>query len=586
MLALPGLDRVYRDGMHLLEEHGTGDFETWTLEGMDATLEVTDEELAHIPEEGPLLAVANHPYGMFDGLALGALLRNRRPDYRVMGNRSLTMFPGMVPQMIQVDLTETADARRSNLSAIRACLRHLRDGGCLSMFPAGEVAHRTWSRWSVTDSPWNRVVATLARREGVHVLPIHFHGHNKLFFHLSGLLSGRLRTLQLPRTLTQLRGAVIQASIGRPVTPDEIAQCGDDDTLTEYLRSRVFMLRSRRRAHLAAKVGSLPKSDGLLPRLSTSDRCAGEVMDLPDRCLLLESGDMSVYIAKSQLIPNIVHEIGRLREVAFRAVGEGTGNDVDLDRFDRSYRHLFIWNHAKQEIVGAYRLGLTDEIVRAQGLGGLYTRTLFDFGRPLLDEIGPAIELGRSFISPEYQRAFKPLLLLWKGICRFVHAHPRYRYAFGVVSISNEYEALSKRLMTEFLTDTTMAKTLGDLVSAKNPHQPVEVTHWDHDQVRVVCTSLQSVETLVREIENDRVGVPILVKQYLKLNAQLLAVFNVDRSFSDVIDGLMLVDFTKVDRRIGDYYMGPDEIVEFLEYHGVDPDEHRDRFARPQARGA
>lgn len=584
LFALDGLDGIYAYGADKLKATNTGDCETWVLEGMDITLEVSDEDLERIPTEGPVLIIANHPHGMIDGIAVGAMVRHRRPEYRYIGTKTMQMFPAMRPHLLQVDMTDTPASRRSNVAAIRAAMKQLDEGGSIGLFPAGDVAHRSWRQWHVTDAPWFRTVAKLARREGVHVVPIHVHGHNPWWFHAAGLITSALRTMLLPRTLTCMRGGVIQASIGRAVTPEQIAECVDDATLTEYLRSRVFMLGNRRRPALAATAGPLPRTDGHLPRLSTSDRCAGEIMDLPDRTLMLDSGRMSVYIAKSKQVPNIVREIGRLREVAFRAVGEGSGNEVDLDRFDRSYRHLFIWHHDKQEVIGAYRLGLTDEIVRAQGLGGLYTRTLFDFGKPLLDELGPSIELGRSFIRPEYQRTFKPLLLLWKGLCRFVYLKPKYRYAFGTVSISNEYQSLSKRLMTEFLTTTTMASTLGDLVSARNPHQPEPVTHWDHDRVRVVCTSLENVEALVREIEDDRAGVPILVKQYLKLNAKLLAVFNVDREFSDVIDGLMLVDFTNVDRRIADFYMGRDETVEFLQYHGVDPDEHRRRFDRDDAR--
>jgi putative hemolysin len=575
---IDGLDEVYGAGPRMLEQTGTGDCETWVLHGMDVTLEVSDEDLEHIPNEGPVLIIANHPHGMIDGLALGAIVRNRRPEYRYIGTESMAMFPAMAQHLIQVDMADTPQSRRSNVAAIRLAMKQLDDGGSIGIFPAGFVAHRTWRRWHVTDSPWFRTVAKLARRNGVRVIPIHVHGHNRWWFHAAGLISGALRTLMLPRTLTCMRGGVLQVSVGRPITPDQIAQCEDDTTLTEYLRSRVFMLGKRRRPTLAATASPLPRTDGHLPRLSSSDRCAGEVMDLTDRNLLLESGVMSVYIAKSKHIPNIVCEIGRLREVAFRAVGEGSGNDIDLDRFDRSYRHLFIWHHEKQEIVGAYRLGLTDEIVRAQGLGGLYSRTLFDFGKPFLDEIGPAIELGRSFIRPEYQRTFKPLLLLWKGLCRFVYLRPKYRFAFGTVSISNDYAPLSKRLMTEFLTKTAMVSSLGQMVNARNPHQAATVTDWDHDRVRSVCTNLESVESLVREVENNRAGIPVLVKQYLKLNAKLLAEFNVDSEFSDVIDGLMLVDFTDVERRIADFYMGRDETVEFLQYHGVDPDEHRRRF--------
>ena len=163
-----------------------------------------------------------------------------------------------------------------------------------------------------------------------------------------------------------------------------------------------------------------PKTNTLLPQITVADRCADEVMALSERQRLVDSGNLSVYLAKSRQIPNILHEIGRLREMTFRNVGEGTGNDVDLDQFDRAYRHLFVWNHQEQEIVGAYRLGLTDEIMRTRGVKGLYTWTLFNFDNRLMESLGPAVELGRSFIRPEYQRSFKPLMLLWRGISRFI----------------------------------------------------------------------------------------------------------------------------------------------------------------------
>ena len=571
------LDRICETGAASFAQTGTDSLESHTLDHLHATMEISDESLANIPASGPVLMIANHPFGMVEGLAIGSFGKARREDYRTLGNEALEFFPDLLPTLITVNLDESPEGRRANVAALRRATRWLDDGHCLGMFPAGEVSHRTWRRWTVTDSPWNKTVAMLAKRRDVQVVPICFHGRNSWPFLLAGLLSSALRTALLPGQLENKRGMVLQATIGKPITPDHIKAFKDNASLTEYLRSRVYMLQHRRVPKLTAELPDPPKTGGHLPRLSASDRCAGELLDLPPKCRLLDSGDLSVFIAKSRQVPNMVHEIGRLREVAFRAVGEGTGKDIDLDRFDRSYRHLFIWNNAQQEVVGAYRLGLTDEIVRAQGLNGLYTRTLFDFDEPFLKALGPSIELGRSFIRPEYQRTFKPLLLLWKGLCSFVSMMPRYRYSYGVVSISNDFRAVSKRLMTEFLTSTRMADQFSGLVKARTPHEQEPVLHWDHDRILAGCSSLERVEELVREIEHGRSGVPILIKQYLKLDARLLGGFNVDKTFSNVIDGLMLVDFTMVQRRIADYYMGADAFDAYLDVHGITPREHLQR---------
>jgi len=574
VLRIDQLDEIYRYGAETSAGKGTDTFETDTLEGMRVTWEVNDDDLAAIPDTGPVLVIANHPFGMIEGVAMGHFVKGRRNDYKVLGTDALGMFPALRPNVIPVRLDSSSTAKVANLSALRNAMHWLDDGHCLGMFPAGEVSHRTWNQWRVTDSPWNRIVAKLARRRDVSVVPIFFHGYNPMLFHLAGLLWPQLRTALLPANVVNKRGLVLQATIGKPVDAPRIAECKRDSTLTEYLRSRVFMLEARRRPQLAASQRPLPRTGGHLPRLSSADRCAGEVLNLTDEHLLLDSGDLSVFIAPSLAIPNIVREIGRLREVAFRAVGEGSGNDLDLDQFDRSYRHLFIWNNKTLDIIGAYRLGLTDELMQSQGLRALYTRTLFRYDAAFLERLGPSIELGRSFIRPEYQRTFKPLLLLWKGICRFICEHPKYRHAYGAVSISNDYQPLSKRLMTEYLNQTCRTADFQDLVQARTPHAPEPVLDWNHERAKLASTSLDSVESMVREIEGGTVGLPILLKQYLKLNATLLADFNVDRDFADAIDGLMLVDFIKVERRIADYYMGPDAYEAFLMHHGIRPPSH------------
>lgn len=541
------------------------------LDKLGIDWDIDPSELEQIPEEGPVLIVSNHAYGGADGLVLATAIGKRRPDFHLLTN---FMLLSLVPlRHSYLPLNPFSDDASANVHTLKDAIKRLKDGEVIATFPAGEVSHRTWSNWSVNDPAWSQSIAMMALRSNATVVPIYFHGKNSTLFQMSGLIHPLCRTMLLGRELTNKRGRCIKASIGKPITVDKLKEFKDRTTLTEYLRGRVYMLADRRRNQSTQDNGKSSKSlKKLLPEITVADRCADEIMALNERQQLVQSGNLTVYIAKSRQIPNILQEIGRLRELTFRAVGEGTGNDIDLDNFDQYYRHLFVWNHETQEIVGAYRLGLTDEIMRTRGVRGLYTWTLFNFDKRLFESLGPAVELGRSFIRPEYQRNFKPLMLLWRGISRFICLKPKYRYFFGVVSISNEYSAASKRLMTDFVSSTRMVDDFQSLISARNPHQPKRARHFDLEPFKVVCTQLEDVEELVRDIENGRQGVPILLKQYLKLNAKLVTVFNVDKEFSDVIDGLMLVDFLDVDRRILDWYFGKEEAGRFLQYYGRDDD--------------
>lgn len=270
-----------------------------------------------------------------------------------------------------------------------------------------------------------------------------------------------------------------------------------------------------------------------------------------------------MYCAHAEAIPAIVREIGRLREQTFRQVGEGTGASRDLDAFDHNYLHLFVWHTAKQCVVGAYRLGLTDRLAAVASPRVLYTRTLFRFGPALLRQIGPAIELGRSFVRPEFQRESNALLLLWRGIDAVVAREPRYRYLFGAVSISGDYQSMTRQLLARFLSTDVFLSGLARLV---RPSCPPVVSGDATQLVRSrVVTSLADVEQLVTELEGGR-GLPVLLRQYLKLNARLLG-FSVDPAFGNVLDGLVLVDLLSVKPALLQRYLGREGAAAFRQHH-------------------
>lgn len=290
-----------------------------------------------------------------------------------------------------------------------------------------------------------------------------------------------------------------------------------------------------------------------------------EIAALPSSQRLLVSGEYEVYHAMKKQTQRVLHEIGRLREVTFRGTHEGTGKSIDLDRFDDYYVHLFVWNSEKKELVGAYRIGRTDNIIKRHGKKGLYTTTLFNIKSSLFDQINPALEMGRSFVRPEYQRSFAPLLLLWKGIGHYVVKYPNYKVLFGPVSISSEYHSMSRHLMVSFLKMHNYLPDMARKVKPKTPYRGRRIKGID-PRNRSMVRSLEDVSELISEFESDNKGVPILLKQYLKLGGKLMG-FNVDPDFSDVLDGLILVDLTKTDPNILKRYMGEEGLAGFKAFH-------------------
>ncbi len=547
--ALTPLGRAYERASH---DDGATDFCTRALSALEITVDVRAEELRDVPTSGPLVIVANHPRGPVDGLLLISLLGRVRSDLKVLGNSLLRFVPGLQPMLLPLDVFEGARSVRRNASVLRQALRWLKSGGALLVFPAGEVSHGQGSGGSAIDSPWQPTAAELAVRTNAAVLPMFIAGGNSRLFRLAGLIHPVLRTAMLPRELWKTRGRTIPVRCGRCVLPHELVAIPDGHARTAILRARVDRLAESPAAPAyttVAPVASRGEADCLIRNIEA----------LSSR-LLLQSGSYQVFCAPARDLPAVLPEIGRLREIAFRHAGEGTGSPRDLDRFDETYDHLFVWDRMKQEIAGAYRIGATDIVAAGGDVAGLYTRTLFDYDAGLLDQIGPALELGRAFVQPAYQRDFSPLLLLWKGISRVVVQSRRYRRLFGVVSVSDRYDSTSRQLLVKFLQSTRFDVDLGGLVRAKNPPPSPS----DGFVKSATVASLDQVSAIIKAIEPDGKDMPILLRQYLKLNAKLLG-FTVDEKFGNVLDGLVLVDLADVEPAILSRYMGRAETAAFVQ---------------------
>jgi putative hemolysin len=366
-------------------------------------------------------------------------------------------------------------------------------------------------------------------------------------------------------------GKIVEVRVGTAIPYKTIAEIGDHRDATSYLRWRTYLLGRRGECdqRLVPRVirAVVPKKTPEPIAIETPhDELIDDIRNLGEEQCVEETSEYSVYLAGAEQVPNVLRELGRLREIAFRAAGEGTGNDLDLDCFDSYYLHLFLWNKVRRELVGAYRIGSVHEILALFGPRGLYTSTLFHYDPEFFRRIGPALELGRSFIRPEYQRLYPPLLLLWKGLAMYVARNPEAPVLFGAVSVSNEYNPVSRRLLAQFLELHRREEALAPLVRPRRQFRPARDPELDGQVMNRLLPDVDSISVPISDIETDGKGVPILLKQYLKLGGKLLG-FNVDPSFSETLDGLILVDLRQTEASMLRRYMGPERAARFVKYH-------------------
>ncbi len=542
------------------------------LQALGATYHVLASDQAKVPSQGPLVVVANHPFGAIEGMVIASILLKAREDTKIMANFLLgALGIGEAnDMMICVDPFGGHGSVKRNLKPLRDAIKWVGAGGALGIFPAGEVSHMHLRRFGVIDRQWSPTVARIIRKTGATVLPVYFEGHNSPLFHGLGLLHPMLRTLMLPGENLKKKSREVRAHIGKPIPFKRLAGL-DDSAIMDYLRLRTYNLQNRkreRRVKLLRRPANSTAKHLPVVRAKETSLVAAEIRRLPTEQFLLSSKNYDVLSASAAQIPNTLHEIGRLREITFRQANEGTGNPIDIDGFDQYYRHVILWDREQDEIVGAYRLGLADAIMKERGLSGLYTSTLFEYKDELFHKMGPALELGRSFVRPEYQKTYQPLMLLWSGIGRFVINNPQYRFLFGAVSINNGYLGISRKLIVDFLKEGHTHSDLARFVRARNAPRGRSLGKKNLGLAYSMVHEIQDFSELISDIEQDATGVPILLKHYMKLGGKFLG-FSVDHKFNDALDALVLVDLTRSDPRILERYMGRDGVTSFLQFSEI-----------------
>lgn len=518
------------------------------LDSLGITIEYDESTLKNIPKEGAFIAIANHPFGGIEGLILLKMLAKVRPDAKLMANFILKKIPNLSEYFIAVNPFENV-SNNSSISGIKSTLELLNSGRPIGIFPAGEVSAYDTKTQRVMDKQWNPVVGKLISKAKVPVLPIYFHGNNGLLFNILGVIHPTLRTAKLPSELFNKKGYKIKMRIGKPIQPNELKQFSSTEKLLTYLRARTYALRSGISSTEVKKFfGSnvfkiYNRAQTIVPETPT-ELIEKEIEAIRADKQVMSEKNYDVFLSSATSMPNIINEIGRLREITFREIGEGTNKKIDLDEYDFYYNHLFIWDREAKKIVGAYRVGKGDEIYFRYGVKGFYISNLFKIKPGFHTLMKSGLELGRSFVRKEYQQKPLPLFLLWKGLLMFSMKNPSYRYMFGPVSISNNFTKLSKTLIIEYIRKNCYDNRLAKFITPKKKFE-AKLNDLETELLESHNNSIKSLDSLISEIEMNQNKVPVLLRQYIQLNAKIIG-FNVDPKFNDSLDGFLVLDLQAI----------------------------------------
>ncbi|MCU6663064.1 lysophospholipid acyltransferase family protein [Silvania hatchlandensis] len=510
-------DHPHLKGLDMVEQ---------VLEHLDILCTISSRDLEQIPEHGPLVIISNHPTGTLDGLALMYAVSRVRRDVKVVTNRLLTHLEPLSSLFIPVDNLGGKTAKTSLVQMEQ----HLQNAGVLIFFPAGEVSRPT--RHGIRDKKWHSGFIKMASKLRVPLLPVHIHAHNSLLFYASTLISPTLSMLLLMQQMFRRQHSRLPIKIGQQIPWSHwFSATLSPREMAEQCRQHVIRLGKGLPGRFKTQSAiARPEDRATLKRALAQTECLGKTGDGKTIYLWQRNGQEDV---------PILRELGRLREVAFRAVGEGSGKRRDTDSYDDDYLHLILWDNEDLEIVGAYRFMPTAQQVENRGLGGLYSYSLFHYDDKMEDVLAHGIELGRSFIQPRYWGR-RGLDYLWSGIGAYLARYPHYRYLFGPVSISGGLPPAARDLLVAFYRLWFPASH--PLAVSRQPY-PASLP-----DVLAQFAGVDYVEDLTRLkslLGNLGCGIPPLYKQYSELcepgGVQFID-FGSDPAFNNCVDGLVLVD--------------------------------------------
>jgi putative hemolysin len=514
------------------------------LQHYEIEYDIPEADFKRLPKEGSYITISNHPLGGIDGILLMRLLLPLRQDYKIMANFLLERMAPLAPYVLPVNPFEEHKGARSSIAGFKMAFQHLKDGHPLGIFPAGEVSTHKEGKF-IVDKPWEEAALKLIRKAQVPVVPIYFHGKNSKLFYRMSKWSPIFRTAMIPSQVLSQRNRPLKVRIGQPISVQTQNEHQSLAEFTDLLRRKTYILSNAfQKGRLIDQLPStlkIPKAPKKIAEAVRKEVMQGEIEKLREKdCRLLQSKNYEVFLAKEHDMPFILKEIGRQRELTFRAIGEGTNKAIDLDIFDTYYHHLFLWDNEEKCIVGAYRMGMGSEIFPKHGIDGFYLQDLFRVEPELYHMMRKSIEMGRAYIVKEYQQKPMPLFLLWKGIVHTTLRHPEHKYLIGGVSISNQFSNFSKSLMIEFMKSNYWDPYVAQYI---RPKKEFKVKLNDADKEFVfdeTKADLNKFDRLIDEVEPGSLRLPVLIKKYIKQNAKVVA-FNVDPLFNNSVDGLMYI---------------------------------------------
>ena len=517
------------------------DFIDEVFNQLGVRLEWQEEDWAKIPAEGPFVVVSNHPFGVLDALALIRSIQKVRPDFKLGVESLLADTPSLGGSMCVVSEVRSGGRSVPLLSGWKEASQHVAGGGAFGVFPAGKVSGFTRSSRVVSDGMWSRSVVGWLQEQNVPVVPVYIDGANSPLFQWLGLIHPSLRSLRVAAELRNKKGHVLRMRAGRPLRKRDLSGFEGTEQLARFLRAKSYALGAAydvRKEYFKGFKFPL-KAQDVAPE-TAPEILKREVLGVAE-LKLFDHGNLEVYLAPAERIPQLLQEIGRCRELTFRSVGEGTNKALDLDEYDFYYQHLVLWDAEAGRLAGAYRVGEGWLIMERFGPRGFYTHSLFRMRKGIHPVLRSSLELGRSFIRPEYQRQRMPLFLLWKGILTVLLQSPEARYILGPVTISSDYQRFSRSLIMAFVRRNFWDRQWAEFIRPRKRFA-FEERRVDADALLDGAQDdVKRLDRILADIEPSQAVAPVLLKKYLHQNARILG-FNRDPKFNNALDGLMLLD--------------------------------------------
>lgn len=518
------------------------DFIDQVLDYFNFSYSVSHRDRINIPATGRVVIVANHPLGALDGLSLLKLVGEVRRDVKIVANDMLMNFAALESLFLPVD-NLSKSTRKSSVARI---VDSLNNDEAVIVFPAGEVSRIRPS--GVRDGKWNSGFLNFAKKTNAPILPIFIGARNSSLFYSASMVYKPLSGMMLAHEMFNKNSKNITMRVGETIPYQQIEQL-------PLVKAEKAKLLRRHLYRIAKGKKSLFKTEQTIAHPIERRFIKRELQNAE---LLGETTDnKKIYLFDYRPDSAVMHEIGRLRELTFRQVGEGTGKRRDLDRYDRDYRHLILWDEQELEIAGAYRLGDVKRIQAQDSSRGIYSEELFAYDKEKMQPFfEQGIELGRSFVSPKYWGR-RSLDYLWYGIGAYLQRYPEVRYLFGPVSLSNSYPDFAKALIVSYYQHYFADEQ--QLACARVPYVVEGELKQQVFQTLTGEDAEEDFAALREQLTHMNVTVPTLYKQYADVcekGGVRFIDFNIDADFGHCIDGLVMVDLQKLKASKRKRYLG------------------------------